>query len=73
MNTAIDLKDIDRYCYTYQPKGSLEMVKKKAEFLALVAEKTNMTKENANKSVDAFIEVVTDIGVLTDNPRFFRF
>ena len=46
---------------------------KKDEFVALVAEKMDATKDNANRSVDAFIEVVTDIVKNGDSVNFIGF
>ncbi|WP_192485190.1 MULTISPECIES: HU family DNA-binding protein [Cysteiniphilum] len=45
----------------------------KAEFVALVAEKMNATKDNANRSVDAFVEAVTDIVKSGDSVNFLGF
>jgi nucleoid DNA-binding protein len=45
----------------------------KAEFVALVAEKMGATKDNANKSVDAFIEAITDIVKNGDSVSFVGF
>lgn len=45
----------------------------KAEFVSLVAEKMNATKDNANRSVDAFIESVTDIVKNGDSVNFLGF
>ncbi|WP_192485349.1 HU family DNA-binding protein [Cysteiniphilum marinum] len=45
----------------------------KAEFVALVAEKMNATKDNANRSVDAFVEAVTDIVKNGDSVNFLGF
>jgi DNA-binding protein HU-beta len=45
----------------------------KAEFVALVAEKMDATKDNANRSVDAFIEAVTDIVKNGDSVNFIGF
>jgi DNA-binding protein HU-beta len=46
---------------------------KKDEFAALVAEKMDATKDNANRSVDAFIEAVTDIVKNGDSVNFIGF
>lgn len=46
---------------------------KKDEFVALVAEKMDATKDNANRSVDAFIEAVTDIVKSGDSVNFIGF
>ncbi|WP_203250084.1 HU family DNA-binding protein [Cysteiniphilum marinum] len=45
----------------------------KSEFVALVAQKMNTTKDNANRSVDAFIESVTDIVKNGDSVNFLGF
>ncbi|MDA0912119.1 MAG: HU family DNA-binding protein [Proteobacteria bacterium] len=45
----------------------------KAEFVALVAEKMNATKDNANRSVDAFIAAITDIVKNGDSVNFIGF
>lgn len=45
----------------------------KAEFVSLVAEKMDATKDNANRSVDAFIEAVTDIVKNGDSVNFIGF
>ncbi|WP_119328340.1 HU family DNA-binding protein [Cysteiniphilum halobium] len=46
---------------------------KKDEFVALVAEKMDATKDNANRSVDAFIEALTDIVKNGDSVNFIGF
>ncbi|WP_116964234.1 HU family DNA-binding protein [Fastidiosibacter lacustris] len=46
---------------------------KKDEFVSLVAEKMNTTKDTANRSVDAFIEAVTDIVKNGDSVNFIGF
>ena len=45
----------------------------KAEFVALVAEKMNATKDNATRSVDAFIAAITDIVKNGDSVNFIGF
>jgi nucleoid DNA-binding protein len=46
---------------------------KKDEFVALVVEKMGATKDNANRSVDAFIDAVTDIVRNGDSVNFIGF
>ncbi|WP_440618021.1 HU family DNA-binding protein [Cysteiniphilum sp. 6C5] len=46
---------------------------KKDEFVRLVAEKMNTTKDTANRSVDAFIEAITDIVKNGDSVNFIGF